>query len=93
MPAKCESFHRYFGQHFSSPSPNIFTFLDALEQEQDRTILKIRSMTRKITIAKRKAQREKEEKRHRLKYQLEQGEIKIEEFINQMYVQMLPPKM
>ena len=78
----CESFHRYFGQHFTCPKPNVFRFLDALEVEQERTLLKIRATnSRAPKIAKRKMQRDKEQKRQMIMQQFQNHEIGLEDFI------------
>ena len=73
----CESFHRYFADHFTRHSPNIFLFLEGLNAEQERTRLKIRSHSNPI---KRKDQRQKEDKRREIIGKLRGGEITMEEF-------------
>ena len=83
----CESFHRYFGDHFTRHSPNIFLFLEGLNAEQERTRLKIRSHSNPI---KRKDQRQKEDKRREIIGMLRGGEITMEEFVKQMGFLMLP---
>lgn len=86
----CESFHRYFGDHFTRHSPNIFHFLEGLNAEQERIRLKIRSHSNPI---KRKDQRQKEDKRREIIGMLRGGEITMEEFVKQMGFLMLPVAM
>ena len=83
----CESFHRYFGDHFTRHSPNTFLFLEGLNAEQERTRLKIRSHSNPI---KRKDQRQKEDKRRAVIGMLRGGEITMEEFVKKMGFLMLP---
>ena len=83
----CESFHRYFGDHFTRHSANIFLFSEGLNAEQETTRLKIRSHSNPI---KRKDQRQKEDKRREIIGMLRGGEITLEEFVKQMGLLMLP---
>ena len=84
----CESFHRYFGEHFTSPRPNIYTFLEGLREEQERTVMKQRSTQK--TSAKRKCIREKYNKRKELREKYEAKEMTQQEFLTEMCMLMLP---
>lgn len=55
----CESFHFHFGQHFRSPSPNIFTFIRQLENFHILTKLKINAAQSNHRAEPKKSEKDK----------------------------------
>ncbi|GFS01278.1 UDP-N-acetylglucosamine--N-acetylmuramyl-(Pentapeptide) pyrophosphoryl-undecaprenol N-acetylglucosamine transferase [Elysia marginata] len=84
----CESFHRYFGGNFTSPHPNIYKFIEGLQNEQKIIIIKRQSIVN--PVCKRKQKLRKEKKMSELSRQYEEGELTCAEILDQMSKRMLP---
>ncbi|GFR81141.1 hypothetical protein ElyMa_005917300 [Elysia marginata] len=55
----CESFHKYFGENFTSPHPNIYKFIEGLQNEQKIIIIKRQSIVNPVCRRKQKFRKER----------------------------------
>ena len=87
----CECFYSIFSRNFSSPRPNIFPFLEKLEDEQLRTSIKIRSATQERNVPTRR-HREWGRARQTLISAFRNGELNQAEYVQTLAYKMLRSK-
>lgn len=90
----CESFHQHFKKSLQTVHPNIYRFIDGLEEAERRATLKLRNLQLGATPnKKRKLAIDKTASKYKIIEDYEQGRITRIEFLKTMCKTMLPPRL